>query len=117
MPEADAVWVKAGTPVRIHIPILKDRQYCGQVTRMSYSLKRQTRTLLAEIDLPNLEDLLRPGMYAYAAIQVERQNLLTLPASAVATQGNVNEGNQDFCFLLENGKLRRHVHRGGLARR
>ena len=40
-------------------------------------------------------------------IQVERANVLTLPASAVATQGNVNEGYQDFCFLLENGKVRR----------
>ena len=46
-------------------------------------------------------------MYAYAAIQVERPNVLTLPASAVATRGNVNEGYQDFCFLLENGKVRR----------
>ncbi len=41
VPEADAVWVKAGTPAHIRIPILKDRQYCGNVTRMSYSLKRQ----------------------------------------------------------------------------
>ena len=107
VPEADAVWVKAGSPARIHIPILKDQRYCGNVTRMSYSLKRQTRTLLAEIDLPNPEDLLRPGMYAYAAIQIERTNVLTLPASAVASQGNVNEGYQDFCFLLESGRVRR----------
>jgi HlyD family secretion protein len=107
VPEADAVWVKTGTPAQIRIPILKDRQYRGNVTRMSYSLKRQSRTLLAEIDLPNPEDLLRPGMYAYAGIQVERTNVLTLPASAVASQGNVNEGYQDFCFLLENGKVRR----------
>ena len=107
VPEADAVWVKAGTPARIVIPILKDRQYCGNVTRMAYSLKRPTRTLLAEIDLPNPEDFLRPGMYAHAAIQFERPNVLTLPASAVATQGNVNEGYQDFCFLLEIGKVRR----------
>ncbi len=107
VPEADAVWVKAGSPAQIRIPILKDRRYCGNVARMSYSLKRQTRTLLAEIDLPNPEDILRPGMYAYAGIQVERTNVLTLPASAVATQGNVNEGYQDFCFLLENGKVRR----------
>jgi HlyD family secretion protein len=107
VPEADAVWVKTGSPAQIRIPILKDRQYCGNVTRMSYSLKRQTRTLLAEIDLANPEDLLRPGMYAYAAIRVERPNVLTLPASAVATQGNVNEGYQDFCFLLESGTVRR----------
>ena len=63
--------------------------------------------LMTEIDLPNPEDLLRPGMYAYASIRIERANILSLPASAVATEGNVNEGYQDFCFLLENGKVRR----------
>ena len=63
--------------------------------------------LAAEIDLPNPEDLLRSGMYAHAAIQIERANVLTLPASAVATQGDVNEGYRDYCFLLEDGKLQR----------
>ncbi len=46
-------------------------------------------------------------MYAHAAIQIERANVLTLPASAVATQGDVNEGYRDYCFLLEDGKLQR----------
>ena len=105
VPEADAVWVKAGTPTRIQMPILRDREYSGIVKRMAYSLKRQSRTLLAEIDLPNPEDLLRPGMYAVASIEVERANLVTLPASAVATRGNVNEGYQEFCFLVRNGKV------------
>ena len=105
VPEADAVWVKVGTPAQIRIPILKDREYAGTVKRMSYSLKRQSRTLLTEIDLRNPEDLLRPGMYAYAAIQLERANVLTLPAAAVATRGDVNEGYQDLCFLLEDGKV------------
>jgi HlyD family secretion protein len=105
VPEADAIWVKTGTPARIRIPILRDREYCGGVKRMAYSLKSRSRTLLAEIDLPNPEDLLRPGMYAYAAIQVEQANVLTLPDSAVATRGNVNEGYQDFCFRVRDGKV------------
>ena len=37
-------------------------------------------------------------------IQIEQANVLTLPASAVATRGNVNEGYQDFCFLVRDGK-------------
>ncbi len=107
VPETDVVWVKDGTAARIRIPVLKNREYCGTVKRMSYSLKRQSRTLLAEIDLPNPDDFLRPGMYAYAALQLVRSNVLTLPTAAIATQGDVNEGYQNFCFLWENGKLRR----------
>lgn len=107
VPESDAVWVQEGTHARVRVPVLQDREFDGKVRRMSYSLKRQTRTLRAEIDLPNPHDLLRSGMYAYAAIQVERSNTLTLPTSAVATQGDVNEGYQDFCYLCENDKVRR----------
>lgn len=107
VPESDAVWVQEGAFARIRIPVLPDSEFEGKVRRISYSLKRQTRTLRAEIDLPNPDDLLRSGMYAYAAIQVERNNTLTLPAAAVATQGDVNEGYLDFCFLWDNGKVRR----------
>ena len=34
VPEADAVWVKDGSPARIRIPILKGREYVGTVRRM-----------------------------------------------------------------------------------
>jgi hypothetical protein len=107
IPETDAVWVKTGMHVGIRIPTLKDQEYAGTVKRMSYSLKRQSRTLLTEIDIPNPGNLLRPGMYARASLDVERSHVLTLPESAVATLGNVNEGYQDFCFVLEGGKVRR----------
>jgi HlyD family secretion protein len=107
VPEADAVWVKEGTPVGVRIPVLHEREFPGTVRRMSYALKRQSRTLLAEVDLSNPDDLLRPGMYAHATIQLERSDVLTLPASAVATQGDVNEGYRHFCFVVENGKVRR----------
>ena len=117
VPEADAVWVKAGTPARIRIPILKDRQYCGNVTRMSYSLKRQTRTLLAEIDLPNPEDLLRPGMYAYAAIQVERTECPDLAGLGRRHPRKRQRRLSGLLFPAGERQGPAHVHRGGLARR
>lgn len=107
VPEADATWVKEGTPARIEIPTRRDRAYAGAVQRISYALKRQTRTLLAEIDFPNPDDALRPGMYVAATLQVERLDMLILPAGAVASEGSVNEGYRDYCYLLEGGKLRR----------
>jgi RND family efflux transporter MFP subunit len=107
VPETDAVWVKDGNPAQVRVPVLHDQEFEGTVRRMSYALKRQARTLLAEIDLPNPEDLLRPGMYVRAAIQAERRNLLVLPTSAVTTEGDVNEGYRDYCFVVEDGKVRR----------
>ncbi len=107
VPEAEAVWVKEGDPVQVRIPVLNNQQFNGTVRRMAYALRRRSRTLLTEVDLPNPDDLLRPGTYAQASIQVKRDHVLTLPASAVATEGDVNEGYQSYCFVLEKGKVRR----------
>ena len=77
------------------------------------------RTLLTEIDLPNPEEVdrknpelpkgrrLRPGMYVYATIDTEWRNLLTLPASAVLTEGDVNVGYKAFCYVVEHGRVKR----------
>ena len=57
--------------------------------RTSYSLDRAAHTLLAEIDLPNPYDWLRPNMYAYAFLTLQQPNALTLPDSAIVNQGDV----------------------------
>ena len=55
---------------------------------------------------PNGE--LRPGMYAYASIPVQRPEVLTLPVSAVQMRDN-----QAACFCVENGKaVRTPLHLG-----
>ncbi len=107
VPEADAAWAAKGTPARVRIPALQGREVVGRVTRTSYALDRTTRTLLAEIDLPNPKDELRPGMYAYAHIDVEWRNVWTLPTSAVATEGDVNVGYQTFCYVVADGRVKR----------
>lgn len=107
VPEKDAVWLKPGMAAAIRVDAVNGLKREGEVTRMAYSLKRQSRTLLAEIDLTNADDLLRPGMYVTAEVAISRDDLLTLPASAIATDGDVNSGYHSYCYLLDGGKLRR----------
>ncbi len=108
VPEADSVWVSKGAEARIRVGgDSSNDELAGTVKRTSYSVDRTTRTLLAEIDLPNPDDQLRPGMYAYATITIQHKNVLTIPASAVLTEGDVNVGYQSFCFLFESGRVRR----------
>jgi HlyD family secretion protein len=114
VPEADAVWVNKGTKADIHVQVIKGQDFSGEVARTSYSLDRTAHTLVAEIDFPNPNDLLRPNMYAYATLTAERPGVVTLPASAVATQGDVTEGYQTYCFLVENGEARRTSLRIGI---
>jgi HlyD family secretion protein len=107
VPELDAVWVTDGMSARVRVQALRGEELAGNVTRTSWSLDHTTRTLMAAIDLPNLDGKLRPGMYAYATITGERPNVLTIPASAVVTQGEVTAGYQRFCYLVQDGKAKR----------
>jgi multidrug efflux pump subunit AcrA (membrane-fusion protein) len=112
VPETDADWVRVGTPATVRVQALQGQEFKGDVTRTAWSLNRTTRTLLAEIDfpnpeLPNVGRRLRPGMYAYATVTAELPDVLTLPASAVVTEGDVNVGFKSFCYLIEEGRVKR----------
>jgi RND family efflux transporter MFP subunit len=63
------------------------KQYPGKVTRTADALDPNTRTLLTEVDVPNPENVLRPGMYLQVKFVFERKIFpLMIPAAALATR-------------------------------
>jgi HlyD family secretion protein len=111
VPEADAPRVNPGDAAQIRLQTLGGTTVEGRVTRVSWSLDPETRTLRAEIDLPNPDGLLRPGLYAYVTIIAdEHENALTVPSSAV-----VRDGADTFCVILEDGRARRRPVTVGLS--
>lgn len=81
-----------GDEVTIVIPDLKHLtnkgQFVGNITRMARSLDPVTRTMRAEVIMPNDDFYLQPGMYGTASVKVEdRANVLTVPASALVRRG------------------------------
>jgi HlyD family secretion protein len=109
VPESDAVLIKwgaglhEGSPARIRVPALNDREFTGNVVGCSWIIDPLQRTLRTEIDLPNPDGMLRPGTYAQAIVDVNQLDW-TLPAKAVI----IRDG-QTFCYCLENGKAVRTV--------
>ncbi len=99
VPEADAPLVVDGTAAVVRVQALQDRRFEGRVSRTSWVLDSQSRTLRAQIDLPNPDGRLRPGLYATAQIAVERPGGLTLPVSAILTQDD-----EPAVFRVEDGK-------------
>lgn len=84
VPESDAVMVEAGAAASVRLAALGADPFEGQVTRTTWSLNQATRTLRVEIDVPNANRRLRPGMFAHAKIKVaERTEALVLPKSAI----------------------------------
>ena len=107
--ELEAVWVRDGDTALIRPQSLQGQQFKGQVTRTSGALNPQNRTLRTEIDLPNAEGKLLPGMYVTATIIAEHKNIWALPVAAVVTQGE-----QTFCYRVESSKTVRTPIQVGL---
>ncbi len=111
VPEADAALVGPGDRAEVRLQALDGRTVEGRVTRTSWSLDRATRTLRAEIDLPNPDGGLRPGLYAYATIVAEeRPDALTLPKTAI-----VRHDGETYCVIVADGRAHRREIVPGLS--
>jgi membrane fusion protein (multidrug efflux system) len=106
VPEMEAPLVDAGDKpdsAVVHVQSLGEKGIDGKVTRASWSLDKSNRSLRAEIDLPNTDGKLRPGMYAKVDILLDQRNdVLTLPMTAIVRDGSVT-----YCYLIESGKIDR----------
>lgn len=63
VPEVDAHRIRPGCKAQFTSAALPGRTFSATVTRVSYALENDSRTMLAEIDMPNPESALQPGMY------------------------------------------------------
>jgi HlyD family secretion protein len=109
LPEEAATAVTPGARAVIRVPALGGQEFGGKVTRMAGGLDPGTRTLRAEIALPNPGGKLLPGMYGTAAITVEHAGAWALPSAAVVTQGG-----QTVVYRVEGGKALRTPVQVGL---
>jgi RND family efflux transporter MFP subunit len=84
VPESLAASVHDGEPADIHVKAT-DERFSGKVIRSTDSLDRSTRTMQVEVDVPNTDYKLTPGMYADVALRVQNDpNALTLPLQAIS---------------------------------
>ncbi|HEX4134046.1 MAG TPA: efflux RND transporter periplasmic adaptor subunit [Bryobacteraceae bacterium] len=64
VPQADSTSIRVGQTAQLKIPDLPLKTFIGTVTRTASALDPATRTLLAEVQVPNADGLLLPGMYS-----------------------------------------------------
>lgn len=101
VPEQDANYVGIGTPAEVRMEAFNDQIFQSQVARTAWALNLQTRTLRAEIDLPNVDTKLLPGMYAYGYVKILRKNVVALPLDCLAKRGE-----DRVIFYLDDGKAK-----------
>ena len=111
VPETDAPFVNAGDTAHVRLLALDSRVFDGKVTRTAWALDSATRTLLTEIDLPNPDEALRPGLYAYVTIVAEEHtDALTLPSTAI-----IKDGGKSFCVAVAGDRAKRKEIKVGLG--
>ena len=87
VPEAEATLVEIGRPAKISVAAVGSAAFDGTVARTGWALQTGTRSLRCEIDVPNPDGRLRPGMYAQVELTVaERSDVLSVPKSAIVTK-------------------------------
>jgi multidrug efflux pump subunit AcrA (membrane-fusion protein) len=57
----------------VHVPEIADRTFPGKVTRIATALQPGSRTLLTEIDVPNPDGALNPGIYCTVELFIPRK--------------------------------------------
>jgi RND family efflux transporter MFP subunit len=89
VPQDAAFGIAPGVDAIVRVPELPDREFPGKVTRIADALQSGTRTLLTEIDIPNPDGTLPPGIYCSVELKVPRKTpSFTIPAEALLFNRN-----------------------------
>ena len=80
--------IDIGSEVRVNVQAT-GRIFTGKIVRFSRALDTATRTMVAEVDVPNPDLKLSPGMYAETEISLQRRDsVLAIPTDALVQNDN-----------------------------
>lgn len=101
--EYDAGRVTIGKRAHVELDAMPNRSFAGAVVRLAPSFDPNTRTLEAEVQLPNENGDLRPGMYGRGSIVLETHpQVPVVPVAAVQISSD-----QKYVFVLHGTKVER----------
>jgi RND family efflux transporter MFP subunit len=84
VPERDIGNVHVGDQLSLALDAYPDRTFHGRVSKFSPALDASSRTLQVEIDIPNTDLALKPGMFARVTLVLERHpQALAVPSESL----------------------------------
>jgi RND family efflux transporter MFP subunit len=87
VPQSFAASIKVGQTATVYMRDNPTKHYSGKVTRTADALDPGSRTLLTEVQVPNPDNSLRPGMYLQVQFDFARDvDPLMIPTAALATR-------------------------------
>lgn len=84
--EMDYTKVKKGDKVTLTVDAIPGKTFSGSVARLYPVINPSSHTFDVEVQIPNKDRLLRPGMYARVTVNMGDNNSVVVPDAAVVKQ-------------------------------
>jgi len=102
--EMDIPSITTGKSALVTVDAFPGRVFTGTVTRYSQAVDLATRTMAVEIDIPNRDHLLKPGMFAKVKLILGKHpDAITVPTQAIL------KNNQGYFVFTVRGDTARSI--------
>jgi membrane fusion protein, multidrug efflux system len=101
LPQTYAPLMRDGDESTVTVSEYPSRNYNGSITRHPSALDQGTRTMLLEVDLPNGDLSLYPGMYANVAITIKGNN----GAPQVPDEALIFNGERVYVPIVQENRI------------
>lgn len=102
VPQDASSQIAISTPVQVTSDNFPGRVFDGKVARTSRAIDVATNTLKVEVDIPNPDLTLMPGMYIKTTFEIHHNPLLEVPASALI----FGTGGPEVATIDADGKVK-----------
>ncbi len=98
VPETFLTVVKGGMDIVAHSLVYPDREFLGTVSSVDTRLDPVSRSVQVRALIPNVDGMLKPGMFLTVDLQRDRGDVLVAPEQAI-----VPEGTRQFVYVVKDG--------------
>jgi membrane fusion protein (multidrug efflux system) len=96
--------IKKGMKAEIEADVYKGEVFTGTIFRVAPTINAASRSFTTELEVPNRNELLRPGMFVRVSMNLGEVETFVVPAGAVLMQEGTNIR---YVFVEEKGVAKR----------
>jgi len=96
--------IKKGMNAEITADVYENEKFTGSVFRIAPTINSATRSFIAELEVPNRNDLLKPGMFVRVSMDLGEVETFVVPAGTVMLQEGTNIR---YVFIEDQGIAKR----------
>ncbi|MBR4735868.1 MAG: efflux RND transporter periplasmic adaptor subunit [Bacteroidales bacterium] len=96
--ESEYTRVKKGDQVSLTVDALPGKTFKGRIERLYPTIDASTHTFKVEVNVPNADKVLRPGMYARVTVNFGNLRRIVIPDQAVVRMEGTG---QRFVYILQ----------------